>query len=280
MTTGYRLDTLLLCSLRDKRAVDRLALLLTDSGQRVEVQPFTPGAQPARAMAAALRASGERAPLVLLAVSAALRAALVEGLGGELAAGCWRVLWLEEEDIEGMPAPIEVIAWPRQGHGKQRTQQREEALLRIVGLAGGIGGSSLPAASQVQPPKGPRDEFPEWVKLALLLRVGGLCSRPGCGQFTIGPHSQSDKAVKNGAAAHITAAARGGPRYNPALSSRERKSADNGIWLCENCHKLIDSDDPAYPESLLRQWKASAEQLQRDRQLGHQNSRSDWARPG
>ena len=64
-------------------------------------------------------------------------------------------------------------------------------------------------------------------------------------------------------AAHITAAAPGGPRYNPALSSAERRNIDNGIWCCNNCGHLVDADDSAYEVDLLRSWKHEAEQRAR-----------------
>ncbi|MBB4120564.1 hypothetical protein [Martelella radicis] len=64
-----------------------------------------------------------------------------------------------------------------------------------------------------------------------------------------------------GRAAHITAASKNGPRFEANLTASERKSADNGIWLCADCADLIDknSGDGFSPE-LLRSWKASAEQ--------------------
>lgn len=61
-----------------------------------------------------------------------------------------------------------------------------------------------------------------------------------------------------GQAAHITAAAPGGPRYDAALSASQRAAAENGLWLCQNCGKLIDSDPEHYSEDLLRQWKRHA----------------------
>jgi tetratricopeptide (TPR) repeat protein len=62
-----------------------------------------------------------------------------------------------------------------------------------------------------------------------------------------------------GVAAHITAASPGGPRYDAALSGAERSAALNGIWLCQTCSKLIDSDLSRYTADLLRQWKTRAE---------------------
>ena len=64
-----------------------------------------------------------------------------------------------------------------------------------------------------------------------------------------------------GVAAHITAASPRGPRYNAALTDSERASALNGIWLCQNCAKLIDNDPHRYTVELLTHWKVVAEQL-------------------
>ena len=45
------------------------------------------------------------------------------------------------------------------------------------------------------------------------------------------------------------------------MSSEERKSAENGIWLCQSCSKLIDDDVVRYNVGLLRIWKENAERL-------------------
>ena len=62
-----------------------------------------------------------------------------------------------------------------------------------------------------------------------------------------------------GVAAHITAASVGGPRFDSALSDKDRIGAPNGIWLCQNCAKLIDSDVCRFTVSVLRGWKLGAE---------------------
>lgn len=67
------------------------------------------------------------------------------------------------------------------------------------------------------------------------------------------------KALNIGVAGHITAAASGGPRYDPALTSEQRCHQDNGIWLCQNCGKLVDNDEVRYNVTLLRAWKVIAE---------------------
>jgi tetratricopeptide (TPR) repeat protein len=104
-----------------------------------------------------------------------------------------------------------------------------------------------------------RDEFSGRVKTVLAQRAAGRCSNPACGAVTSGPGLDPDEAVNVGVAAHITAASSRGPRYDPGLTPAERRAASNGIWLCQSCAKLIDSDLTRYTVAALRRWKASAE---------------------
>ena len=104
-----------------------------------------------------------------------------------------------------------------------------------------------------------RDEFSQKIIDRLCERVGGKCSNPSCRRETKGLHSDSQKRVSIGEAAHITAAAEGGPRYNPNLTSEQRKSIDNGIWLCNSCATMIDNDEKQYPVELLNMLKSMAE---------------------
>ncbi|WP_143043191.1 NACHT domain-containing protein [Myxococcus virescens] len=75
---------------------------------------------------------------------------------------------------------------------------------------------------------------------------------------TNGPSLDEDQTINIGVGAHITAAAPDGPRYDRNLSSAERKSGNNGIWLCQSCSKLIDSDVQRYTIETLRKWKTDA----------------------
>ena len=108
------------------------------------------------------------------------------------------------------------------------------------------------------------DDFSEQVKKALALRVGSHCSNPDCRVLTSGPQEDPAKAVNLGVGAHITAASPGGPRFDAELIPEERCSPTNGIWLCQNCAKLIDNDPSRYPIELLRDWKSTAEKQARD----------------
>jgi hypothetical protein len=104
-----------------------------------------------------------------------------------------------------------------------------------------------------------RDDFTSKDKETMAKRVGYHCSNPTCQKLTIGPNRESSKTVNIGVAAHITAAASGGPRYDLSLSPEQRSSLDNGIWLCQSCSKLIDSDPDYYRVITLKEWKANAE---------------------
>jgi len=104
-----------------------------------------------------------------------------------------------------------------------------------------------------------RDDFNKQVIDALAKRVGVRCSNPGCRKLTTGPRNDSHQIINIGVAAHITAASPGGPRYNPSQTSEERKSTENGIWLCQNCAKLVDNDPDRYTVEILNYWKAWSE---------------------
>lgn len=106
-----------------------------------------------------------------------------------------------------------------------------------------------------------RDDFPKPVARKLAERVSHRCSRPGCRKPTLGPSSDPNASVNLGKAAHITAAAKGGPRYDATLTPEERRSIHNGIWLCPIHADLVDKDAAAYPVALLHEWKTQAEKL-------------------
>jgi len=106
-----------------------------------------------------------------------------------------------------------------------------------------------------------RDDFTQQTVDTLAKRVGVRCSNPGCRQLTTGPRSDITKIVNIGVGAHITAAAPGGPRFDESLSSEQRKSSDNAIWLCQNCAKLIDNDSTRYTVDILKKWKDYAEKV-------------------
>src|SRR5277367_7158710 len=104
-----------------------------------------------------------------------------------------------------------------------------------------------------------RDDFSTQVKQVIAHRANLVCSNTNCGSSTAGPQDDASKALNIGVAAHITAASMGGPRYDQALTPEQRTSAENGIWLCQNCAKLVDNDESRYPAKLLIAWKTIRE---------------------
>ena len=45
------------------------------------------------------------------------------------------------------------------------------------------------------------------------------------------------------------------------MTSVDRSAITNAIWLCGNCHKLIDDDPGKYPSGLLFEWQRAHEQV-------------------
>ena len=104
-----------------------------------------------------------------------------------------------------------------------------------------------------------RDDFSAKVRKALEKRVGSRCSNRNCCRPTSGPHTDAGRSISIGVASHITAASPGGPRFDNLLSPIQRSSVLNGIWLCQSCAKLVDSDVSRYTSEDLHAWKRDAE---------------------
>lgn len=102
-----------------------------------------------------------------------------------------------------------------------------------------------------------RDDFSQATKNRLAKQARYHCSNPSCRKLTSAPTSNGSKEVNIGVAAHICAAAPGvgARRYRADMTPKQRKSDENGIWLCQDCAKAIDSDDPIFTEAFLHTWK-------------------------
>lgn len=101
-----------------------------------------------------------------------------------------------------------------------------------------------------------RDDFTSKDKEILAKAVNYRCSNPSCQVLTTAAKSNDNDSITNiGQAAHITAASKGGPRYDESLLKKDRSSISNGIWLCSNCASLIDREPEKYTVELLKEWK-------------------------
>ena len=92
-------------------------------------------------------------------------------------------------------------------------------------------------------------------------RAANICSNPDCGALTSGPAADETRAVNVGEAAHIYGARLKAARYNGAMADGERSAITNAIWLCRNCHKLIDADAMRFPAELLFEWRREHERV-------------------
>lgn len=115
-----------------------------------------------------------------------------------------------------------------------------------------------------------RDEFLPSVKLTLAHQVCNHCSV--CMKPTSAPHTDEDKAINLGVAAHITAASVGGPRYDASLTNVDRSSIYNGIWACRQCGTLIDADQSRFTVEELRSYKQKAIEHWRNQTLASKSS--------
>ena len=104
-----------------------------------------------------------------------------------------------------------------------------------------------------------RDDFEPKVKDIMAKRVGYRCSNPNCRDLTCGPKEEPTGTVNVGVASHICAASPGGLRYDKNQTQEERKSIENGIWLCQTHGKLVDSDEKRYTVDILKKWKKLSE---------------------
>jgi hypothetical protein len=102
-------------------------------------------------------------------------------------------------------------------------------------------------------------DFTQKTVTTLAERAHFLCSNPDCKKMTTGPHSNIEKSLRSGEAAHIYGASDNGPRFNHQLKDEDIKNIKNGIWLCGDCHKIIDTDPRRYPVKKLQKWKSTHE---------------------
>ncbi len=95
----------------------------------------------------------------------------------------------------------------------------------------------------------------------LAKRAAYKCSNPDCRVSTVGPNSDEGKSTIIGEAAHIYGARPDSKRYNLKMTDNARAEITNAIWLCRNCHKLIDTDEEKYTSDILFSWREQHEEF-------------------
>lgn len=118
---------------------------------------------------------------------------------------------------------------------------------------------SLPADRFKTMPNG-RESVPIAQIRVLLSRSGNVCAYPECErELVLDARSQGGPSKSIGKIAHICAASQGGPRYDASMSSLERVSVANLIYLCSDHHDLIDTQIADHPPELLRKMRGDHE---------------------
>lgn len=92
-------------------------------------------------------------------------------------------------------------------------------------------------------------------------RAGFICSNPDCRAKTVGPNTDVNKSIVIGEVAHIYGARPAAKRYKEDMTDAARGEITNAIWLCRNCHKIIDSDDKKFSSETLFRWRELHEQF-------------------
>ena len=104
-----------------------------------------------------------------------------------------------------------------------------------------------------------RDDFPRQTISEIAKGVGYRCSNPECARPTVGANAAQDGIVTIGVAAHISTST-GGPRYNLSQTRDAQRGNANGIWLCQNCVRLVDADSQKFTVEVLTGWKRAAQE--------------------
>jgi 5-methylcytosine-specific restriction endonuclease McrA len=83
------------------------------------------------------------------------------------------------------------------------------------------------------------------------------CAEPSCSKKLVARDGMSIISK----ICHIEAASKEGPRYNLNSNDEYRRSFENLILLCDECHIIIDNkeNENQYPVSLLKSWKENHE---------------------
>jgi hypothetical protein len=89
----------------------------------------------------------------------------------------------------------------------------------------------------------------------LYVLSGNLCAKPGCNTVLVNANG-----TLVGEACHIKAESPGGARFDKNLSEEQRRAFANLIFLCNVCHKLVDTEPKKFTVAILTKWKRDREE--------------------
>ena len=103
-----------------------------------------------------------------------------------------------------------------------------------------------------------RRQIKDTTKLRLFVVAGGRCEFDGCNQYLMDHHLTHDHG-NFGEMAHIVAFQPEGPRGTNAARPVDINEPDNLMFLCPQCHKLIDDHPDEYTRETLQKYKQAHE---------------------
>lgn len=104
--------------------------------------------------------------------------------------------------------------------------------------------------------------FPQKTAEKLAYSSAYICNYPQCNTLTVGPTTSNQHlATKIGEAAHMEGEGVKSARHNK-VNQAMVQDISNGIWLCANCHTMIDKNGGAdFSLHELKTWKSEHEIL-------------------
>lgn len=121
-----------------------------------------------------------------------------------------------------------------------------------------------------------RADFSLQTKDIIAKRAAYRCSYPDCNATLIGPGLEPNTVENIGECAHIYAAAGKGPRSKHNLCAEDLQKPENGIFLCNRHHEMIDKNGgKRYPAETLMLYKQMHEHKISE-ELGHINYPLMW----
>ena len=103
-----------------------------------------------------------------------------------------------------------------------------------------------------------RQYFSEGLEI-LCTKSGNRCAMPKCRKILIKDKKSNDPPSILGEAAHIKGKTPDSARYDETMTQKERASYENLIFVCRNCHKVMDDQPDFYTVEKLHQIKRDHE---------------------
>lgn len=101
-------------------------------------------------------------------------------------------------------------------------------------------------------------------KLLLAYRSGDRCANPECGNPLVYEDEDNNILTNVGEAAHIAGERETAARYDPDMTDEQRNDYPNLIYLCTECHTVIDNNESFYTVDVLNEMKWQHEKTVRD----------------